>query len=340
MLSRLAAGRRKYGLKKFLVREANSQINRVLFKSTRQSLVKAFRSLGMEGPITVCAHASLSQLGYIEGGADAVVDALMETVATDGCLAMPAFSMEGSMKKYVASGATFDVLKTPSRVGAIPETFRNRAGVLRSLHPTNSLTAIGKNAERLLQGHENSLTPYGNETPYGRMVNDENAYILMINTHVQSLLHHIQERVDFPNLFLDDMAELACIDHRGERHMVTTRVMRPKTPYYIAIPGPTRQSAPDWALLHDYSLIFPAKRDRIVADLGYRFDGYPILHRRREQLIKDGTLRAQRLGKGQIGLLNVARFVRTIQPELEELIDKYRDYYNTAYIEEQNLRFG
>jgi aminoglycoside 3-N-acetyltransferase len=339
MLSKLAAGRAKYGLKKFLRREANTQINKLLFKSTRKTLANAFRQVGVRGDVTVCVHASLSGLGYIEGGASTVVDALLDAIGNDGCLVMPAFSMEGSMEEYLHRGETFEVRTTPSRVGAIAEAFRKRDGVLRSLHPTNSLVALGRGAAELLKDHDASTTPYGMATPYGRMAEQENAYILMINTHVHSLLHHIQERVDFPNLFLDGDVEAHYTGYDGQTKVMRTRVMRPRTPYYVAVPAPSG-AAPDWALLHDFSLVYPKQRDKTVAELGYRFDAYPELQQRRQRFLDDGTLTSRRLGRGEIGLLNAARFVRAIQPRFEDSIGKYRSYYDVDYIKSKNLPFG
>lgn len=339
MRSRLRVGRRKYGLKSFLLREANNGLNRLVFKSGHRALVEAFRSVGICRGMRVCVHASLSQLGYVEGGAHAVVDALLESVGPDGCLVMPAFSMSGTMKQHLERKQVFDVRATPSSVGAVAEAFRTRNGVIRSLHPTNSVIATGPGAEELLRGHEDSPTPYGHATPYGRLTEDENAYILMINTHVQSLLHHIQERVAFPNLFLDEMASSECVDAEGKSRIVQTRVMRPKVPYYVAIPA-KRGPAPEWAMLHDFALIFPTSRQHTVAKLGYRFDGHRTLLARRQQLIDLGILRSRKLGRGEIGLLSAARFVRFIQPEFEQSIGKYRQYYDIDYIQSVMPTFG
>lgn len=339
MPSKLAEGRAKYGLKEYLLRDATQRINKLFFKSTRKTLLDAFRRIGVRDGITVCVHASLSSLGYVEGGANAVIDALLEALGNDGCLVMPAFSMAGSMQDYLRRNETFDVRNTPSSVGAIAEAFRKRAGVHRSLHPTNSVLAAGRGAEELLRGHEDSLTPYGFETPYGRLAEREDAFILMLNTHVHSLLHHVQERVDFPNLFLDGEVDARCIDYHGQTKVVRTRVMRPRTPYYVAIPAPAG-AEPDWALLHDFALLFPARRDREAASLGYRFAGYSPILERRQQLLRDGTLTAVPVGRGEVGLLNAKRFVRAVQPEFEESLRRFRAYYDVDYINARKLRFG
>ena len=338
MLKKIQSGRGKYGLSRYLAREANGQINRWLFKTSRATLLEAFRSIGIEAGMTVCVHASLSRLGHIEGGADTVIDALIEAVGPEGCIMMPAFSADGTMLRSVEQGDVFDVRNTPSRVGAIPEVFRLRDGVLRSLHPTNSVTALGVGAEELLRDHEKSATPFGFSTPYGRLAAREDAYVLMLNTHVHSLLHHIQERVDFPNLFLADERDVVFVDYRGTRNVMRTQVMRPRIPYYVAVPAVDRPE-PDWAILHDFALMFPRGRDKRVRELGYRFDGCKALYERRERLIAEGILKSRRLARGEIGLLNAARFVRAIQPEFESSIERFGSYYTIDYLSKQRLPY-
>ena len=336
MLENLRRGRKKYGLSRYLLRQAKNHVNRYRYKLNRKRIVQAFRELGMQDGMTVCVHASLSRLGYIEGGADAVVDSLFEVLGEHGCIVMPTFSMIGTMRGYLDAGNVFDVRSTPSQVGAVAEAFRMRQGVLRSLHPTNSVAAYGSEAAELLRDHDLSQTPYGPDTPYGRLAENENAYILMLNTHVQSLLHHVQDRVEFPNMFFDTPTEASYIDHEGVSKTLATKVMRPLIPYYVAIP-PASGKEPDWALLHDFSLIFPSRRDGELARFGYRLDRLPSLYNRRERLIAEGVLSSRKLGRGEIGLLNAARFVREVQPEFEQSIDSFRPYYDLEYLEAANL---
>ena len=338
MLSKLAEGRRKYGLAEFLRREGNRQFNRVFFNLNARKLVEAFRSVGVEEGATVCVHSALSRLGYIDGGPGTVVDALLSAVGEDGCIMMPSFSMGGSMLSYVESGAIFDVRNTPSQVGAITEVFRRRPGVVRSLHPTNSVTALGKGAEELLRDHQASKTPFGFETPYGRLVDRDDTYVLMLDTHVQSLLHHMQERVRFPNLFLEGEREVEYVDHEGVRRKMTTKVMRPKLPYFVAVPGAGDE--PDWVTLHDFSLMFPSRRRKDALSMGYRSVTIQMLEQRRRRFAESQILKSRRLGRAEIGLVHVKSFVNAIQPIFEESIARYHSYYNVDYLNKKSLRLG
>lgn len=63
----------------------------------------------------------------------------------------------------------FDVRTTRSNVGIIPETFRGRADVVRSLHPTHSVCAAGARAAELIDGHLEDTTPCGPRSPFARL---------------------------------------------------------------------------------------------------------------------------------------------------------------------------
>jgi aminoglycoside N3'-acetyltransferase len=314
-------------------------LQRLLYSIDRRSLVRAFRRLGMQRGDTVCVHSSLKSLGFISGGPNEVIEALIETVGPEGGIMMPSFPLTGSMAGYLDGGELFDVRVTTSRSGALTEIFRQRDDVSRSLHPTNPVAAWGASAERLLRGHENSATPYGYATPYGRLVEEERGCVLMMGTHIHSLLHHLQERVDFPNLFLADERTARFVDYDGIQREIRTRVMRPKVPYFIAIP-PATGDDPDWAILHDFALMFPRTRDAEVRELGYRFDGYPGLWSRRSKLQQAGILASTRIGRGEIGLLHVGPFIRIVEPELRELIGRYHDFYDVDAIVARGLRYG
>lgn len=323
----------------YLKHETSKQVDKVAFRVDLNLLVEAFQRIGVEKGITVCVHSSLSRLGFVVGGAEAVIDSLIETVGPDGCILMPSFPMAGSMSRYIEEGKIFDVRASSSRVGAVTEVFRRRSDVRRSLHPTHSVAAWGKSAAEFLKNHERSRTPYGAETPYGRLAESENTFILMLGTHLHSLLHHLQERVDFPNLFLPEERETSFIDEVGGKRTLWTKVMRPRIPYFVAIPS-ARRTAPDWAILHDFALMFPRRREQIVQRLGYSFEGYQKLYKRRAELEEAGVLRTTRVGRGEIGLLHVKGFLSRVESELRDLIERFRSFYEPGQIASLQLPYS
>jgi aminoglycoside N3'-acetyltransferase len=318
-----------------LRRLINRQLSKTIYSIGRKDLLTAFSRIGLRKGITVVVHSQLSRLGYLKGGPAALVEALMEVVTDSGCILMPTYPSRGSTADYLEQGNVFDVRHTPSTVGSVTEIFRKLPGVKRSLHPTNPISAWGKNADALLAGHELSATPYGDETPYGRLARMDDAYNLMIDTPVLSLLHHLQERVDFPNYALDGLREARIVDWNGTQRSVMTKVMRPRLPYYIAIP-PQDGGDHDWAILHDFALVFPKAREREVRRL-YRLGGYPPIFRRRAQLTKAGCLNTSKLGRGEIGLLRIKPFLEIVMPELKGLLDRFRHCYDLERLAAEEL---
>jgi aminoglycoside 3-N-acetyltransferase len=112
---------------------------------TRQDIKNGLIELGLRAGDTVVVHSSLKSFGEVEGGADAVVDALLEALGPEGTLVVPTFNFEPGV---------FDHANTPSIVGKITEAVRARPDAIRSNHPTHSVTAIGRLADDITAGHE------------------------------------------------------------------------------------------------------------------------------------------------------------------------------------------
>ena len=56
---------------------------------TKEDIQSAFHAVGLEKGCTVMVHTSLSKIGYVCGGAQTVIEALMETVGEEGTIMMP-----------------------------------------------------------------------------------------------------------------------------------------------------------------------------------------------------------------------------------------------------------
>jgi len=55
----------------------------------RQMIGDGLRALGLGAGDLVVVHSSLSSFGWVDGGADAVIDALLAAVAPGGTVVMP-----------------------------------------------------------------------------------------------------------------------------------------------------------------------------------------------------------------------------------------------------------
>ena len=77
---------------------------------TKKHIQNGLRKVGIENGDVVFVHSSLSSFGHVEGAADTVIDALVETVGNEGTIVMPAFTWENFHDK---EEVIFDLTKTP-----------------------------------------------------------------------------------------------------------------------------------------------------------------------------------------------------------------------------------
>jgi aminoglycoside 3-N-acetyltransferase len=191
---------------------------------TAAMLSDDLRRLGLGEGTVVLVHSSLSRLGNVKGGADAVVDSLLETVGSRGTLLFP--TLTGTERDGPDVPPMVDVRSTPCWTGRIPETARHRIGARRSLHPTHSVTALGAEADRYASGHDASETPCDTHSPYFRLITD-GGWILQIGDVTQdsnTTLHCLEELAEVPYHLQPQATEGIVIDANGGRHIVRNRL--------------------------------------------------------------------------------------------------------------------
>ncbi len=179
---------------------------------TTERLETDLRNLGISAGDTVLVHSSLSALGWVCGGAPAVVDALQSVVTEDGTLVMPTHtaghSDPGSWQNPPVPDDWKETIRktmtpyrpeiTPTRgMGAIPECFRNYPDVVRSRHPLYSFAAWGSDAEQVTGNHEYD-DGLGESSPLAR-VYDRNGTVLQLGTtyETNTSLHLAEYRGEF-----------------------------------------------------------------------------------------------------------------------------------------------
>lgn len=154
----------------------------------KEQLKHQLRELGIFTGMNLIVHSSLKSLGHVEGGADTVVDALMDVLTPDGTLVMPSFNQSRCYRK----GEIFDTASTPTINGAIPESFRLHTGVLRSENPTHAFAAWGSNAERYTAEHR-LHSPLGFDSPIYRLMVDGGYCLLIGVDYSKNTFHHCVE---------------------------------------------------------------------------------------------------------------------------------------------------
>lgn len=189
---------------------------------TRDLMIEDLVRLGLRTGDVVLVHSSLSKIGWVDDGADAVIDALLSVVGGEGTVMVP--TLTGSADLSAENPPVFDVRSTPCWTGKIPETFRSRDNAVRSLHPTHSIAAIGAMAEEIAAGHENAATPCGKGSPYDRLSTLSNGRILLLGVTLESCtsFHHVEELAEVPYHMQEFPAEATVVDREGQERRVMT----------------------------------------------------------------------------------------------------------------------
>ncbi len=108
-------------------------------------------------------HSSMNDLRSYSGTVPEMIEMLLSLIGPEGTLCMPAFPR--FMEKDKEGVPIFDICKTPSLTGLLPEIFRRRKGVLRS-HQKRSVAALGPLAAAITGTHHLDPFPCGPCSPY------------------------------------------------------------------------------------------------------------------------------------------------------------------------------
>ena len=167
----------------------------------KEDIKAGLTNLGLKKGDSLGVHSSLRSFGHVEGGADTVIDALLETVGKEGNVVMPTHSAnlgkDQRTPEEIAMGFSwlfkimpYDPEKTPVITGIIPETFRKRKGVIQGSHPSHSIAASGPRAKELSEGWHKLL--------------EMNGYVLLIGVGLDrcTAMHLAEKRVQFPERIL------------------------------------------------------------------------------------------------------------------------------------------
>ena len=161
---------------------------------TKKSMKGDLRRLGVGEGDSLFVHSSMKSIGFVSRGPQAVIDAFLEVLGASGTLMVPSFTFT-NFQPY------FDLENTPSEMGIITETLRQREDSIRSMHPRHSVSAIGQGAAELVQGHlfAGSL---GIGSPLDKL-SKRGGYIFLLGVgqEVNSIIHLAEFLADVPYLY-------------------------------------------------------------------------------------------------------------------------------------------
>lgn len=152
--------------------------------------------LGLKSGGSVLVQVSMRQIGWIDGGAGTLLDALLDAVGPDGTVVTPTQTTNNStttrefreaVEGLDAAGrqaredaiAGYEPASSVShRMGLFAEAVRTRPGAVRSGHPQTSFSAVGPAARWLMAVHDLD-SHLGERSPLARLYDIDAAIVLI-----------------------------------------------------------------------------------------------------------------------------------------------------------------
>lgn len=190
----------------------SDSIEKGYYPVTEDILTDLFLSLGLVSGDIVMVHSSLSSLGYVVAGPEAVFAALKNVIGEEGTIVVPSQTVEisdpSSWEYPPVPSEWFDTIRENIRpynkkmsFSKSMGQFSNYVGLLpnaaRSSHPMYSFAAVGKDANEIVK-IDNFDFPFGEHSTLSKLY-DLNAKILMIGTDFETntslhLAEHFADR--------------------------------------------------------------------------------------------------------------------------------------------------
>lgn len=173
---------------------------------TEKQLMEAFEQIGIRNGSVLEVHSSLSSFGYVEGGADAVINALQKACGPEGSIFMPALRLgreQPLTETDRAMGITSKIPilpeeRTVTAMGAIADTFRMRADTVTG-EGVFQIAGWGKHAQEAVKGGLNYAIHNGGK-----------ALLLGVDIYKLTAMHYVEDIL--PQQIRDVFATDAAVD--------------------------------------------------------------------------------------------------------------------------------
>ena len=157
---------------------------------TRTEVVRGLVGAGLHSGDVVLVHSAMRSLGYVQGGAETVVSALLDVLGGSGTLVVPTFTFAHEAERDPVVSPASDT----SEMGIISEAVRVRPDALRSTAYRHSFAAVGRRA-RYITGVDPTLSPFDPRSSFGVMLGLSAQVLLLGMTYATSTGHHFAEYI-------------------------------------------------------------------------------------------------------------------------------------------------
>jgi aminoglycoside 3-N-acetyltransferase len=149
----------------------------------REELTQNLTNLGVPKGGLLLVHSSLRSIGYVDGGVQTVVGALLDALGPQGTLMVPTFIYP----ILRSPDFVFDPHETPSCMGAISEAARRHPEAHRSIKLDHSYAALGPLAETIIDKAHSS---WGDDSPLVQLIRRGGMVLLLGVPYTRMTLAH------------------------------------------------------------------------------------------------------------------------------------------------------
>ena len=195
---------------------------------TKSELLAQLKALQIPRDKVVLMHSSLRLIGKIEGGAETLLDALIEHFTeTGGLFCVPTHTW-GNLDKEI----TLDMNDPKTCLGAFSDFAAADPRGIRSENPTHSMIVFGdrKKAENFVKGEINVPSGTAPQSCYGKIY-EMGGYILLAGVahNRNTYLHAVDEILNTPNRVNSKLTDVKVKRSNGE--IVSSKLALPYTDY-------------------------------------------------------------------------------------------------------------
>jgi aminoglycoside 3-N-acetyltransferase len=189
---------------------------------TQTEITASLRTLGLDQGDTVFVHSSLSSMGYVEGGAVSVTDALLCALGQQGTLIVPTFTFGHDNCTH----PVFDPYRDRSEMGRVSEELRTRPKSSRSIHLLHSVSALGFLSEQITTDHGESA--WAEDGPFGKLYEFDAKILLLGVPYFRCTHFHVIEQMAAVPYRHWVNIEAYTREKKGAKRSLYTRVFKPK----------------------------------------------------------------------------------------------------------------